>query len=68
MKEKYKLGDVWYMDNWPFGPSMIVASDPDITNQFLVHKSMPKSSVIAEFTKPIGGLKNLVADDGARWK
>lgn len=68
VKEEYGLGDFFYLDTWPAGPPLLIACDPDISHQFIVQRSMPKSPVIANFTESIGGRQNMVADDGQRWK
>lgn len=68
VREKYNLGKVFYMDTWPFGPPIMVVSDPAISDQFTVKQSLPKHPLTEDFTEPLGGRMNLVTYYGQQWK
>lgn len=42
IQRQYNLPDIFYFDTFPFGPPMLVAMHPDISNQFTVKQSLPK--------------------------
>lgn len=42
IQRQYNLPDIFYFDTFPFGPAMLVALHPDISNQFTVKQSLPK--------------------------
>jgi len=67
-KEKFDLGDFYVLDTWPFGPPMILACSPKISDQFVVARSMPKGKEVLDFMIPIAGKENMVSDEGERWR
>lgn len=68
VKEKYNLGDIFYVDNWPFGPPICVVSDPVFGDQFTVKQSLPKHPLTSDFVEPLAGRTNLVTAEFQEWK
>ncbi|KAK4550094.1 hypothetical protein LTR36_003061 [Oleoguttula mirabilis] len=68
LKEKYDLGDYFYVDPWPFGDPIMMIFDVDIMNEFTVKHNLPKHPAVADFMQHLGGPGNLVSSEGAEWK
>jgi len=68
IKDKYDLGDYFYVDPWPFGDPIMMVFDADIMNQFTVKHSLPKHAEVGKFMQHLGGPGNLVSSEGAEWK
>ena len=68
IRDKYDLGDFFYIDAWPFSQCFLISGDPSISNQFTVDKSMPKNYLVTDFIKHVGGPHTLVNDEGTMWK
>ncbi|KAF2723236.1 cytochrome P450 [Polychaeton citri CBS 116435] len=68
IKERYNLGDTFYMDAWPFGPQVLVTMDPRMMEDISVKKNLPKHELVADFLRWFGGANNIVSTEGAVWK
>lgn len=66
--KRHKLERLFYMDNWPLGPSQLIIADPEIAQQVTVQRSLDKHPYLDEFVAPIGGPDNIVGANGAVWK
>ncbi|RPB21988.1 hypothetical protein L211DRAFT_886109 [Terfezia boudieri ATCC MYA-4762] len=64
----YKLQKLYYMDNWPFVPSNLVITNPEIAQQVTVLASYDKHPELMKFIKPFSGDNNLVSSNGETWK
>lgn len=62
------LGPLFYIDPWPFGPPMLIATSPDSANQFTTAHSLPKFAALREFMRPIAGGVDLTTLEGHEWK
>ncbi|KAF2772021.1 cytochrome P450 [Teratosphaeria nubilosa] len=68
VKDKYNLGDYFYLDPWPFGDPIMIILDTDVAHQVTVKHSAPKHPEVAKFIYNVGGPGNLVSSEGAEWK
>ena len=68
VKEKYNLGDYFYLDAFPFGPATMVILNTDMMNDITVKQSLPKHPETDKFIQHLGGPGNLVSAEGAEWK
>ena len=68
VKEKYKLGDYYYLDMWPLADPILAILDVDLMNDVTVKPSLPKHYTIGEFIQHLGGPGNMVSAEGAEWK
>ena len=62
------LGPLFYIDTWPFGPPMLVATSPDSANQITIIHSLPKFAALREYMKPMTGGMDLTTLEGRAWK
>jgi sterigmatocystin biosynthesis cytochrome P450 monooxygenase len=62
------LGPLFYVDTWPFGPPMLVATSPHIANQITTAHSLPKFAALREYMKPMTGGMDLTTLEGREWK
>lgn len=62
------LGPLFYIDTWPFGPQMLVATSPDSANQITINHSLPKFAALREYMKPMTGGMDLTTLEGPAWK
>jgi cytochrome P450 len=69
VRQKYDLGDVYYLDLWPIGMQFLMIVDPEITNQLIVKDSISKNSVLKLFMRfLVGSPNNLLSGDGHSWE
>ncbi|GAM85613.1 hypothetical protein ANO11243_036200 [Dothideomycetidae sp. 11243] len=68
LKMQYNMPDTFALDTWPVSNSMIYNASPEVAEQFMVTRSMPKAQVVVPFLEGVGGKTNLVVDDGPKWK
>jgi len=61
VREKYGLGDVYYMDAWPLGWPMLAISHPLIAEQAL---TWPKHESLSGYLNPITGVHSLITMEG----
>ena len=62
------LGPLFYIDTWPFGPAMLVATSPDSANQITTAHSLPEFTALREYMKPMTGGMDLTTLEGRAWK
>ncbi len=62
------LDSAFYLDLWPFCPTMLIVICPNMTSQFTQDHNLPKWRNIRHFLKPITGDQDLLTMDGALWK
>ncbi|OAG37348.1 hypothetical protein AYO21_08425 [Fonsecaea monophora] len=69
IRKKYDLGDVFYLDWWPFGPRWLFVADPEVASKFLTTgQSLPKSQLTTKFLTNLLGENNMVGLEGHAWK
>jgi hypothetical protein len=57
-----------YLDLWPAVKPMILTTHPAVSAQFTQIRSMPKSTLIIDFLRPLTKRKDLVSTEGEVWK
>lgn len=68
MREKYGLGDFFYLDLWPLAPPQLVIAHPSLATQIVHKMNLPKESAIMQkWTGPILGEKSMVSANGHDW-
>lgn len=68
MREKYGLGNFFYLDLWPLAPPQLVIAHPDLATQIVQKINLPKeSAVMQKWTGPILGNKSMVTANGHDW-
>ncbi|KAJ5475726.1 hypothetical protein N7539_008013 [Penicillium diatomitis] len=68
MREKYGLGDFFYLDLWPLAPPQLVIAHPTLATQIVHKMNLPKeSAVMQKWTGPILGEKSMVSANGHDW-
>lgn len=71
LRKKYDLPPIFYIDTWPFGPSICAVTDPEVANQMTVKPFLPKGQEVADTIWPLAGVRNLVCMNGPehkRWR
>lgn len=68
MHEKYKLPEIWYLDLYPFGPTMICLTSPEVAAYVVQTRSYGKHKMVEELVAPVLGGNSIVALNGAPWK
>ncbi|KAJ5554882.1 hypothetical protein N7535_007325 [Penicillium sp. DV-2018c] len=68
MRERYGLGDFFYLDLWPLAPPQLVIAHPELATQVVHKMNLPKASaVMQKWTGPILGKKSMVTANGHDW-
>lgn len=68
MRQKYGLGDFFYLDLWPLAPPQLVIVHPELATQIVHKMNLPKeSAVMQKWTGPILGEKSMVTANGHDW-
>ena len=67
-RELPRLGPIYYLDTWPFGPQMLVVTSTYGLYQITQEHSLPKYSALKGFLQPIAGGMDLVTMEGEQWK
>ena len=62
------LGPLFYVDTWPFGPPMLVATSPESANQITIAHSLPKFADLRGYMAPMTGGTDLTTLEGPIWK
>jgi cytochrome P450 len=69
MQKKYNLGDIFYVDLWPFGPRWLFLTDAEIVSQWVTTgQSLNKSPQVVLYLAKLLGRDNMVGLDGPAWK
>jgi cytochrome P450 len=69
IQKKYNLGDIFYLDLWPFGPKWLFVTDPEIVSQWVTTgQSLNKSPQVVDYLGKLLGHDNMVGLDGPAWK
>ena len=63
-----ELDTAFYLDLWPFGPTMLMVIAPDIMHQFTQDRYLPKHEGVRQFMKPMTGEHDMVTMEGQMWK
>ena len=58
------VGNVFYIDNWPFVAPMLVTASPSTAKQITHEHSLPKFPPIRNFFRPIAGKYDLITMEG----
>ncbi|KAJ5123994.1 uncharacterized protein N7515_007819 [Penicillium bovifimosum] len=68
MRQKYGLGNFFYLDLWPLAPPQLVIAHPELATQIVHKMNLPKeSAVMQKWTGPILGEKSMVTANGHDW-
>lgn len=62
------LGPVYYLDNWPFSPPILLVNSPEAAYQIAQEHSLPKFHGLREYLRPLTGEHDLVTMEGPLWK
>ena len=62
------LGPDYYLDLYPFAPSMLVVKSPEILRQVTQENPLPKHPGMTTFLKPLTDGLDLVTMEGQTWK
>ena len=62
------LGPLFYIDTWPFGPPILIATSPESANQVTVARSLPKYTGMRDYMEPMAGEMDLTTLEGDAWK
>ncbi|EWG46910.1 hypothetical protein FVEG_16035 [Fusarium verticillioides 7600] len=68
MVRLYNLKEIFYLDLWPIGPSMVVIIDPKLMDNSTLPKPLPIHPLTAVFMKPMLGEGTMAAINGALWR
>ncbi|KAL9619373.1 MAG: hypothetical protein Q9160_005968 [Pyrenula sp. 1 TL-2023] len=63
-----QVGNVFYVDNWPFVAPILVTASPSTARQITQEHSLPKWPLLQNFFKPIAGKYDLMTMEGPLWK
>lgn len=68
MRERYGLGDFFYLDLWPLAPPQLVILHSDLAAHVTQKLNMPKESgMIRQWTGHLLGDKSIVTTNGHDW-
>lgn len=68
MRQKFGLGDFFYLDLWPLAPPQLVIVHSELAAQVTQKMNLPKASaVMQKWTGPILGEKSMVSANGHDW-
>lgn len=67
MVRLYNLKEIFYLDLWPIGPSMVVIIDIKLMDNSTLPKPLPIHPLTAVFMKPMLGQGTMAAINGALW-
>ena len=62
------LGPNYYLDLWPFGPSMLVLASPDTINQVNQEHVLHKYPQLRAFIRPLTDNLDILSMEGQIWK
>ena len=62
------LGPLFYIDIWPYGSPILVATSPNTANQFTIAHSLPKFAALRKYMEPMTGGMDLTTLEGQAWK
>ncbi|KAM0470470.1 hypothetical protein ACHAP7_009534 [Fusarium lateritium] len=69
IKEKYNLGDAFYVDLWPARFTILVLNNPDMFNQVALKPSLPKHPTVGNFLSTlVDPAHSIVTQEGNNWK
>ena len=62
------VGQIFYLDMWPFSRPILVVSSPSVAHQFTQEHSLRKSPEVHQWMKPLANNQDLVSLEGHKWK
>jgi cytochrome P450 len=68
LRQEYNLGDFYYFDVWPMGPTSLIICEADIADQVTVKHSLDKHPMVKEYLKQHLGTENMASANGAVWR
>lgn len=68
MKMDYDLPDIFYIDLWPAGPSLIVCASPDACAISTTTNAFQMPSIVSDYFKGTIGTSFIEATNGSLWK
>ncbi len=63
-----QVGQVFYLDMWPFSRPILVVSSPSVARQFTQEYPLRKSPEVRRWMKPLTDNQDLVTLEGQAWK
>ncbi|KAK3995526.1 cytochrome P450 [Cladorrhinum sp. PSN332] len=66
--KRYDMPDVWYLDLWPLGPSLMMLGGPEAAMEITVVRSYPAHSFTDYYLTVFFGPNVITALNGAAWK
>lgn len=63
-----ELGTAFYLDLWPFTPTVLVVISPTLAAQFTQERLLPKHPGLRRFFGPLTGKQDLLSMEGPAWK
>ena len=68
LRHTYNLGDFFYFDVWPLGPTTLVICEADIADQVTVKHSLDKHPMVKQYLKQHLGSENMASANGLAWR
>lgn len=68
MRRTPGLESIFYMDNWPFSPPILVVAAPEGASQIMQIRVLPKFHAVRHFLGPLTGGFGLLTMEGSTWK
>ncbi|KAH8680807.1 cytochrome P450 [Xylariales sp. PMI_506] len=68
MRQDYDLGDFFYLDLWPVGPSMIVCASPEVHAISTTQNNGAMPAIVIDFFRGNVGDSFIEVTNGALWK
>ncbi|KAF5236504.1 hypothetical protein FAUST_6489 [Fusarium austroamericanum] len=65
---RYNLEDIFYLDLWPIGPSLVIITDPILIEQDHIPRPMVPHPFTNKFMAPIAGVDIIPTKSGTEWK
>jgi cytochrome P450 len=68
IRQKYKLPGVFYLDNYPIFPPMIIVSDPAVATQLTNAENLQRHSIVQDVMGELVGRHSVFWSQGLEWK
>ncbi|KAK5003056.1 hypothetical protein LTR28_010641, partial [Elasticomyces elasticus] len=65
VRDKYGLGDIYYLDFWPASPQMLIIASPELAQQV---SNWNKHQIVRDILPALTGYHNMIAMEGKEWK
>lgn len=68
IRQKYKLPGIFYLDNYPLFPPMIIISDPAVATQLTNAENLPRHGIVQDVMGELVGKHSVFWSGGKEWK